>query len=321
MNTRLCDLLEIEFPIIQAGMSIFTGAELVAAVSVSGGPGSLGCWRRSAEDVVAEVARIRERTKLPFALNHVVPAIDESAFIASLKLRPAAISFALADPGERIKQVHDAGVLAIVQITTVAQALKAAENGADIIIAQGGESGGYAGRVSTMALVPQVIDAVPKIPIVASGGIADGRGLAAALALGAAGINIGTRFLASIEAPIHAQYKEMITRAEADDIVSADFVNCIDPIPGAVGYGTSLQSIRTPFVDRWRDRLSEARSHADTLRAELAEAMRGGRRYELLAGAGQSTGLIHDIIPAGEIVRRIVTEARHALKNVQRYAG
>ena len=302
-------------------MSIFTGAELVAAVSASGGLGSLGCWRRSAEDVVAEVARIRECTRLPFALNHVVPAIDERAFIASLELRPAAISFALADPGERIKQVHDAGILAIVQVTTVAQAVQAAENEADIIIAQGSESGGYSGRVSTMALVPQVIDALPRVPIVASGGIADGRGLAAALTLGAAGINIGSRFLASIEAPIPSQYKQMIMRAEADDIVSAEFVNGIDPIPGAVGYGTAIQSIRTPFVDRWRDRLAEARNHADALRAELAEATRGGRRYELLAGAGQSSGLIHDIVPAGDIVRRVVEEARQALKNAQRYAA
>ena len=110
--------------------------------------------------------------------------------------------------------------MAIVQITTVAQAVQAAKNEADIIIAQGGESGGYSGRVSTMALVPQVIDAIPGIPIVAAGGIADGRGLAAALTLGAVGINIGSRFLASTEAPIHEHYKQMIVRAEADDISS-----------------------------------------------------------------------------------------------------
>ena len=320
MHTRLCDLLEIEFPIIQAGMSVFSAAELVAAVSNAGGLGSLGCWRRSAQDVVAQVTRIRELTRLPFAMNHVVPAIDESAFNASIESGPAAISFALADPGTRIKQVHDAGILAIVQVTTVAQAVQAADNGADIIIAQGSEAGGYSGRVGTMALVPEVIDAIPDVPVVASGGIADGRGLAAALALGATGVNIGSRFLASTEAPIPVQYKQMIVRAKADDIVSAEFVNCIDPIPGAVGYGTALRSVRTPFIDRWQDRATEARDHADTLRAQLSEAMREGRRYELLAGAGQSSGLIHDIAPAADIMRRLVEEAHAALRNAQRYA-
>jgi nitronate monooxygenase/enoyl-[acyl-carrier protein] reductase II len=253
-------------------------------------------------------------------MNHVVPEIDEPAFVASLKLRPAAISFALGDPGERIKRVHDAGILAIVQVTTVAQAVEAAKTGADIIIAQGSESGGYSGQVSAMALLPQVVDAVPSVPIVASGGIADGRGLAAALTLGAVGINIGSRFLASTEAPIHTRYKQMIVQAQAEHVVRTEFLNCIDPSPGTVGYGTAPQSIRTPFVDRWRDSLAEVRGNSEALRAEILEATQAGRRYELLAGAGQSSGLIRDIAPAGKIVRKIVKEAREALKNVQRYA-
>ena len=110
MRTRLCDLLGIEFPIIQAGMSIHTGADLVAAVSNAGGLGSLGCWRRSADDVANQVSRVREKTRRPIALNHVVPDLDEAAFAVSLALRPAAISFALDDPGELVQRAHDAGI-------------------------------------------------------------------------------------------------------------------------------------------------------------------------------------------------------------------
>ena len=269
MRTRLCDLLGIEFPIIQAGMSIHTGADLVAAVSNAGGLGSLGCWRRSADDVANQVSRVREKTRRPIALNHVVPDLDEAAFAVSLALRPAAISFALDDPGELVQRAHDAGIKVIQQVTTVDQARQAANRGVDIIIAQGDEGGGFVGQISALALIPQVIDAVRPLPVIASGGIADGRGLAAALTLGAAGINMGTRFLASNEALISEKYKQMIVSARAEDAVKAEFYNDINPIPGTRGYGTVVRSLRTPFIDEWQRRGKEATHRMDELRADL----------------------------------------------------
>ncbi len=318
MRTRLCELLGIEFPIIQAGMSIFTSAELVAAVSNAGGLGSLGCWRRPLDDLARQLSLIRERTRRPFAVNHVVPALDEAAFAVTLATRPAVISLALGDPGHLVQRAHDAGILVVQQVTTVAQARQAAERGVDAIIAQGGEGGGFVGPVAALALIPQVVDAVRPLPVVAAGGIADGRGLAAALVLGAEGINVGTRFLASEEAPISLAWKRMIVDAAAEDAVRVEVLNDIDPMPGSYGYGTVARSLRTHFIDTWQERRDEAKHQAEHLRRELLAATQQGRVHELLPAAGQSAGLIRDIIPAGEIVRRIVEEARLALEHTNK---
>ena len=152
-------------------------------------------------------------TTRPFAVNHIPQALDAEVFRHTLAARPPVISFALDNPGDMVRQAHDVGARVMLQVTTVAQAVKAAERGVDVIIAQGGESGGYCGEVSTMALVPQVVDAVAPIPVVAAGGIFDGRGIAAALMLGASGVNLGTRFIASIEAPAPEECKRAITAA------------------------------------------------------------------------------------------------------------
>ena len=309
MRTRICDLLGIELPVVQAGMSLFTSAELVCAVSNAGGLGSLGCWRRTLDDFQRQMARIREGTDRPFAINHVVQALDEQVFQASLKARPALISMALADPGDLVARIHDAGAKAMMQVTTVAQARQAAERGIDIIVAQGSDGGGYIGAIGTMALVPQVVDAVRPLPVLAAGGIADGRGLAAALALGADGANVGTRFLASEESPIGEAWKRAIVGAEAEDTVRVDVLNDIMPNPGALGYGTVLRSLRSPFIDAWRERREDARREAARLLAELVALTREGRIGEAFPAAGQSVGAIHDVRPAGEIVRGLVEEA------------
>ena len=201
LRSPLCDLVGIEIPIIQAGMSIFTSPALAAAVSEAGALGSLGAWNRSTDQLRRELEELRNLTDRPFAVKHVVPELDADGFAATLDHAPAVVSFALDDAGDLIRRVHDVGSLVMQQITTVQQAQVAAEHGADIIVAQGGEAGGYAGVVSTLSLVPQVVDAVRPVPVVAAGGIADGRGIAAAVVLGAAGVNLGSRFLASVECP------------------------------------------------------------------------------------------------------------------------
>ena len=235
LGTPLCDCLGIDAPVIQAGMSVFTSPELVAAVSNAGGLGSLGAWQRPADQLEADLAAVRDATNRPFAVNHVVPDLDDAGFDLTLKVAPAVISFALDDPGDLVDHAHDAGSLVMHQVTTVAQASEVASRGVDIIVAQGGEAGGYGGTVATLPLVPQVVDAVSPVPVVASGGISDGRGLAAALTLGAAGVNIGSRFLASAEAPIPQGWKEAIVAAPSEEFVQVGFLNDIRPNPGAVG--------------------------------------------------------------------------------------
>src|SRR5207342_3045254 len=182
--------------------------------------------------VTRDIDLVRKLTNRHFAINHVPQTLDKEAYRLTLAARPAVISFALGDPGDLVKQAHDVGSLVMLQVTTVAQAVQAAERGVDVIIAQGGEAGGYAGDVSTMALVPQVVDAVSPIPVVASGGIFDGRGIAAALMLGAVGVNLGTRFIASKEAPAPLQWKEAIVAAKSEDAIKAEVLNDITPLPG-----------------------------------------------------------------------------------------
>lgn len=317
LQTPLCALLGIEFPIIQAGMGVFASAELAAAVSNAGGLGSIGTLLRPSADLPQQVAALRERTTRPFAINHVVPALDEDAFTYTLATRPPVIALALGDPGDLVQRAHAVGSLVMQQVHTVPQARQAAERGVDIIIAQGGEAGGYGGTVATLTLLPQVVDAVHPLPVVAAGGIADGRGLAAALMLGAVGVNMGTRFLASVEAPIPLGYKHRIVEAEGDEAIKVDVWNDINPIPGSRGYGTVIRALRTPFIETWQQRRDDARREADRLREEALTAVQHGRLHELLPVAGESAGLIRDILPAGEIVQRLVAEARHALERSQ----
>jgi nitronate monooxygenase/enoyl-[acyl-carrier protein] reductase II len=313
LRTRLCELLDIEAPVIQAGMSVFTSPALAAAVSNAGGLGSLGVWRRSVEQLRHDLAELRERTGRPFALNHVVPDLNEAAFELTLRASPAVVSFALDDAGELMKHVHDAGSLVMQQVTTVEQATRAVSHGADIVVAQGSEAGGYGGVVAALALVPQVVDAVHPVPVVAAGGIADGRGLAAALVLGAVGVNLGSRFLASDEAPVGQSWKNAIVSSVAEDWVQLDFINDIRPSPGAKGYGTRLRAQRNQFTDRWEQQRDALRADPHEVVAEITRATEAGCLEELMVSAGQSCGLIGDLAPAGEIVRRIVAEAEIAL--------
>jgi enoyl-[acyl-carrier protein] reductase II len=314
VRSRLCDLVGIEFPIIQAGMSIFTSPELTAAVSNAGALGSLGAWNRPTDQLRRELAELRDFTDRPFVVNHVIPDLNEASLAATLERVPAVVSFALDDAGaELVARVHDAGGLVMQQVTTVAQAQVAADHGADIIVAQGGEAGGYAGTVSTLSLVPQVVDAVAPIPVVAAGGIADGRGIAAAVVLGAVGVNIGSRFLASVEAPVGERWKKALVSNPSEDWVQADFINALNPNPGTLGYRTRLRLLRTEFFERWEHRSSEIEADPTEIAAEIEEAVAAGDREALLVVGGQSAGLIEHVEPVGAIVRALVAETREAL--------
>jgi enoyl-[acyl-carrier protein] reductase II len=312
-KTALRDLLGIEVPIVLAPMGSATSAEFAAAVSNQGGLGGIGTLFRTTDAVKRDIDMVRAFTDRPYAINHVPQLLDAQAFAHTLAARPPVISFALGDPGNLVQQAHDAGSLVMVQVTTVAQAVQAAEGGADVIVAQGGEAGGYGGNVGTMVLVPQVVDAVSPIPVVAAGGIFDGRGLAAALMLGAAGVNLGTRFLASEEAPIPFEWKQAIIAARSEDTMKADVLNDISPLPGTAGYNTVLRSLHTAFLDEWSARPEEARQNADRLRSLIVASHQAGRPHETLLTAGQTAGGIKAVLPVAEIMRSLVAEAEAAL--------
>ena len=314
LKTALCDRLGIEVPIILAPMGTCTSAEFAAAVSNAGGLGGIGSLFRSTAAVKRDIDVVRRLTSRPFAINHIPQTLDAEAFRCTLEARPAVISFALADPGDLVRQAHDVGSLVMLQVTTVAQAVQAAERGVDVIIAQGGEAGGYCGEVSTMTLVPQVVDAVSPVPVVAAGGIFDGRGIAAALMLGAVGVNLGTRFITSTEAPAPEEWKQAITAAKSVDAIKVDVINDISPLPGTEGFHTVPRSLPTAFLDDWSGKREAARRDRDRLRGQIVATTQAGRQHECVLWAGQTAGGINEILSVGEIMRRLIAETEAALR-------
>ena len=213
-----------------------------------------------------------------------------------------------------MRRVRDAGIKVIHQVHTVGQARVAAALGVDVIIAQGSEAGGQgmAAGIGALALLPQVVDAVGPIPVLLAGGVADGRGLAAALTLGGAGVNVGTRFLASEESGADPSWREQILAAESEEAVRFEAWHDLFP-PAPSSYDVVPRVMRTEFVTRWTADREGARRQAQDLRRELMDRIRAGLAHELTPFTGQTAGLIGDVRPAAEIVRGMVSEAAAAL--------
>lgn len=310
MRTRVTDLLGIRHPILLGGMAGASGAKLVAAVSQAGGLGILAGSTLSPDAIEGEISAIRELTQLPFGVNLLLWSASYKVE-AVLAQQPAVLSTAWGNPSPYIEAAHEAGVLVVHMVHDVPGAIAAALAGVDLIVAQGHEGGGHVGLQSTFTLVPQVVDAVGDIPVVAAGGIADGRGLAAALALGAEGVLMGTRFLATAEAPIHDVWKRAIIEAGGHQTVYSRVIDIANeaawPAPAAA------RAIRNGFLERWLGKEDEVRQRSDELGGELARAKREGDRDEMALLAGEAVGLINDLPSAGEVIERIVKEAEGLL--------
>jgi NAD(P)H-dependent flavin oxidoreductase YrpB (nitropropane dioxygenase family) len=314
IRTPVCDLLDIEHPIALGGMGAIQSADLVAAVSRAGGLGAMGCHYLTPEQVRAGTAAIRERTNKPFGLNFLVFDVNEGAFAAALALRPSVVAFAWPRRDQDVKpyiaRAHDAGAKVTFMAGGVPDAVRAAQAGADVIIAQGTEGGGHVGWQTTMTLVPMVVDAVAPVPVLAAGGIADGRGLAAALSLGAGGVLLGTRFLASEESPLHANFKQSILDSDGHDTLLSELP---DIAAGLVWPGAMSRSRRNRFIERWAGREWALRQHRAEALASIRAARSSGDTAEAVLSMGQDAGLIHEILPAAEIVARIAREAEEIL--------
>jgi NAD(P)H-dependent flavin oxidoreductase YrpB (nitropropane dioxygenase family) len=324
MQTALCKLLGIDVPIIQAPMGGAVGPAIAAAVSNAGALGMLVLWRADVEEVRRQIRETRSLTRRPFGVNLNLEFPQEERLAVCLDEGVRVISFFWRDPAALVPRAKAADAIVLHTVGTAEAARQAADCGVDVVVAQGWEAGGHVrGAVATLPLVPAVVDAVSPTPVVAAGGIADGRGLAAVLALGASGAWIGTRFLASNEAAIHPRYRERLLKAtENDTVFLEELFN--------VGWPSAPHRVlRNKTVAAWEAAGRPPSGKRPGEGEVIATSKTSGRivRYQsytpgadaegdveaLSLWAGQSVGLVSRVQPASEIVREIAEEARAIL--------
>jgi nitronate monooxygenase len=313
INTPLTALLGIKHPILQAPMDTIAGARLAAAVSGAGGFGILGGGYGDRAWLESETAKLRQFSG-SFGIGFITWSLAKRPELLDIALaaRPRAIMLSFGDPKPFAPRVKAAGALLICQVQSEDMARQALDAGADILIAQGTEAGGHGASRTTIDIVPAIVDrAAGRVPVVAAGGIADGRGLAAMMMLGASGVLLGTRFYASVECDGAEEAKKLICAATSGSTVRGAIFdlsrNIIWPAP------FTGRSLINDHLRRWTGREVELLQSMNTVAAEYAAA-RAARNFDIAAVfAGESVGLIHDIPPAAEIVGRISTEADQIL--------
>lgn len=319
MKTRLTELLNIEVPVMLAGMGGVSYATLAAAVSNAGGYGCLGASTMSSEELASEIALTRQLTSKPFGVDLLTAFPDSLQKNVELLIEGGASTFVagLGVPRHVIDVCHQNNVLVVSMCGKVEHAKRALDAGCDVVVAQGTEAGGHTGSVATMPLVPLIVDAVGQyIPVVAAGGIFDGRGLAAALALGADGVWVGTRFIATPEARALPGFKEGIVKtAEDGTVISRAFS------------GKTMRVLRNKTTDLYDTDPSLLKKFPEQLMQSFTDGIfhLGGDQDTLGVDpdregypAGQAVGAITSLVPAGEVVTSMVKEASEILARLSR---
>jgi NAD(P)H-dependent flavin oxidoreductase YrpB (nitropropane dioxygenase family) len=345
LHTRLCDLVGIRYPIVQTGMGYVSDATLTAATSAAGGLGILAGAMMSRDELEQAIRAVRARTDAPFGVNLRADHPDAASLVDLLIREEVKVaSFALAPKPELIARLKDAGVVVIPSIGARRHAEKVAAWGADAVVVQGAEGGGHTGPVPTSLLLPQVVDAV-DIPVIAAGGFFDGRGLVAALAYGAEGIAMGTRFLLTQESPVADSVKQ---RYLAASVLDAVVTNEVDGVPQRVLRGGPVDGLeRSNAVTRlaraarnavafrrlsgssWRDLVSEGLAMKRSRELSWSQVVMAanapmlyraglheGREDIGVTASGQVVGLIDDIPTCAELIDRIVAQAGEVLKRL-----
>jgi enoyl-[acyl-carrier protein] reductase II len=314
MRTRLTEILQIEHPVMLAGMGGVSYAPLVAAVSEAGGFGCMGASTMSREVMVREMQAVRASTDKPFGVDLLTASPGDMVGNVEAVIAGGATVFVagLGVPREVVDLCHRNNVIVINMCGKVRHAVAAVEAGCDMVVAQGTEAGGHTGQVATLPLVPQIVDAVgDQVPVIAAGGIVDGRGLAAALALGADGVWVGTRFIATPEARAVPGYKDVLLRtAEDGTVVSRAYT------------GKTCRVVAGPYTRHFEDHPEELQPFP----AQVGRSMKDGV-FHLGAGpdtpdidpgreffpCGQGAGAIDELVPAADLVHRFVEEAERTL--------
>lgn len=317
LHTPICDLFGIEHPIFLAGMSMVASADICAAVSEAGGYGVLGMAQADPEGIRLEMRRVREKTEKPFGVD-LLAALPESVMAAiDVIIEEGASCFiaGLGIPGPVVERCHEAGVKVMVVCGKVEHAQRAEEAGCDAVIAQGTEAGGHTGKVAGMALIPATVDAV-AIPVLAAGSIVDGRGIAAALAFGAQGVWIGTRFIATKEAAASRGFKqEIVARSSSDTRIT----RCYS--------GKPMRVISNAYVEDWESRPENIKPFPEQMMVSMQENVWGYSsdpdtdRNRTAFPSGQGIGSISDIPAVAELIPRLLVETGDTLERIGRFTA
>ena len=311
IKSELCEMLGIEYPVFQGGMAWIADGRLAAAVSEGGGLGIIGAGNAPASYVREQIRVVRSLTDKPFGVNIMLlsPFADEVAQVAAEE-KVAVVTTGAGNPSKYMKLWLDAGIKVIPVVPSVAMAKLVTRQGASAVIAEGGESGGHVGELTTMVLVPLIKDA-PHLPVIAAGGIADGRGVAAAFMLGACGVQMGTRFLSAEECNIHPAYKEKIVKA-------GDLCTMVT----GKRLGHPVRRLRTELArNYWKAEYGGMPD--DELEALGTGALRlAVQEGDLQKGcflSGQIAAMVNEVQPAAEIVRSVMEEAEPLLKGAAQW--
>lgn len=311
IHTPLCDLLGIEYPVFQGGMAWIADGKLAAAVSEGGGLGILAAGNAPADYVQEQIRIAKGLTDRPFGVNIMLmsPFADDVAQVVAQE-KVAVVTTGAGNPAKYMKLWQEAGIRVIPVVASVAMAKLMTRQGASALIAEGGESGGHVGELTTMVLVPQICDAT-NLPVIAAGGIADGRGVAAAFMLGACGVQMGTRFLSAEECSIHPTYKERILKA-----------NDLCTMVTGKRLGHPVRSLRTAFARNYA-KAEYGGVDDETLEAmgtgALRKAVENGDLEEGCFLSGQVAAMVHKVQPAAEIVREVIEGAEPVLKGATKW--
>lgn len=312
LRTTLCDLLGIEAPVLQGGMAWIADASLASAVSEAGGLGIIAAMNADAAWLRDQIHQLRAMTDKPFGVNVMLlsPYADEVAQVVIEERVPVVVTGA-GNPSKYMKAWNEAGIKVVPVVASVALARLVERAGAVAVVAEGSESGGHIGETSTMALVPQVVDAI-DIPVIAAGGIADGRGLAAALMLGACGVQVGTRFLVADECTVSEIYKELVLKAK-------------DTSTRATGRTTGhpVRALKSPFSNRYAQREDAGASPEELAALGTGALRKAAQEGDYTQGSflcGQIAGIVSKRQPAYEIVRDLVEGADRVLAGVSSWS-
>lgn len=312
IRTPLTEMFRLRHAIVLGAMGSVSGGRLAAAVSNAGGLGVVGGGYGEKSRLRAELEHVRQETSQPWGVGLITWSIEREVLDLALSFRPSAFLLSFGDPRPHADAIKAAGCKLICQVQDLGQARIARDAGADVIVAEGKDAGGHSGLRGTLSLVPAVVDAVAPVPVLAAGGIADGRGVAAALMLGAAGVLMGTRFYASTEAQGHPEAKRRIVESSGDNTARTRVFDIVrnyswpDENPG--------RALRNRFFERWHGRESElARNIEKEMSAYQAAALAGDFDTAVI-WASEAIDLIHGIESAAAIIERISAEAETLLR-------